>query len=91
MTVINVIGFYFKSVATIGTALLNTKAATAATSFAAANTQLGDRVILAAQVHGFTVTFIFGASFMFIAAVVLFFLINIGKESVAKTEGAGMH
>lgn len=75
----------------LGTALLNTAAATATTSFAAANTGLGDRVMPAALTHGFTVTFIFGASFMFIAAVILFFSINIGKESVAKTDGAGMH
>jgi EmrB/QacA subfamily drug resistance transporter len=75
----------------LGTALLNTVAATATTSFAAANTQLGERVMPYAMTHGFTVAFTFSAGLLFVGAIVLFFFINIGKESLVETEGAGLH
>jgi len=75
----------------LGTALLNTVAATAATSFAAANTQLGDKVMPFAMTHGFTIAFKFSAVLLFIGAVVLFFFINIGKESLVETEGVAVH
>ena len=75
----------------LGTALLNTVAATAATTFAAANTQLGDKVMPFAMTHGFTIAFKFSAVLLFIGAVVLYFFINIGKESLVETEGVAVH
>ena len=75
----------------LGTALLNTVAATAATTFASANTQLGDKVMPFAMTHGFTIAFKFSAVLLFIGAVVLFFFINIGKESLVETEGVAVH
>lgn len=75
----------------LGTALLNTVAATATTTFAAANSKLGDALMPAAMTHGFTVAFKVGAVLLFTGAVVLFFFINVGKESVVETEGVGMH
>jgi EmrB/QacA subfamily drug resistance transporter len=75
----------------LGTALLNTVAATATATFAAANTQLGDKLMPYAMTHGFTVAFKFSAVLLFAGAVVLFFFINIGKESLVETEGASIH
>jgi hypothetical protein len=75
----------------LGTALLNTVAATATTSFAAANTQLGEKVMPYAMTHGFTVAFTVSAGLLFVGAIVLFLFINVGKESLVETEGAGLH
>ena len=75
----------------LGTALLNTIAATATTTYITANSQMGDMVRPFAITHGFTVAFTFSAGLLAIGAVVLFFFINIGKESLVETEGAGMH
>ena len=75
----------------LGTALLNTIAATATATYAAANTQLGDRVMPFAMTHGFTVAFKFSAVLLFAGAVVLFFFINIGKESLVEAEGVSVH
>ena len=75
----------------LGTALLNTVAATATATYAAANTALGENAQAFAMTHGFTVAFKFSAAFLFIGAVVLFFFINIGKEAVVETEGAVTH
>lgn len=75
----------------LGTALLNTVAATATASYAAANTQLGDKVMPFAMTHGFTVAFTVSACLLFAGAVVLFFFINIGKDALVETEGAGIH
>ena len=75
----------------LGTALLNTVAATAATTFATANTQLGEMVQPFALTHGFTVAFKFSAGLLVVGAIVLFFFINIGKDSLVETEGAGLH
>jgi predicted MFS family arabinose efflux permease len=75
----------------LGTALLNTIAASATVTFTAANTQLGDKVMPYAMTHGFTVAFKFSAALLFIGAIVLFFFINIGKESLVESEGAGFH
>jgi EmrB/QacA subfamily drug resistance transporter len=75
----------------LGTALLNTVAATATTTFAAANTQLGEKVMPFAMTHGFTVAFKFSAVLLFAGAVVLFFFINVGKDSLVETEGVAVH
>lgn len=75
----------------LGTALLNTVAATATATFAAANTQLGEKVMPFAMTHGFTVAFKFSAVLLFVGAVVLFFFINVGKDSLVETEGVAVH
>lgn len=75
----------------LGTALLNTIAASATAAYAVANAQLGDRVMPFAMTHGFTVAFQFSAGLFLVGAVLLFFFINIGKESLVETEGAGLH
>ena len=75
----------------LGTALLNTVAATATTTFAAAHTELGKAVMPFAMTHGFTVAFKFSAALLFTGALVLFFFINVGKDSLVETEGVGMH
>ena len=75
----------------LGTALLNTVAATATTTFAAANTQLGEKLMPFAMTHGFTVAFKFSAVLLFVGAVVLFFFINVGKDSLVETEGVAVH
>jgi hypothetical protein len=75
----------------LGTALLNTVAATATATYATANSALGDKVQAYAMTHGFTVAFKFSALLLFIGAVVLFFFINIGKDAVVETEGALVH
>ena len=75
----------------LGTALMNTVAATATTTYAAANAQLGEKLMPFAMTHGFTVAFKFSALLLFIGAIVLFFFINVGKDSLVETEGAGLH
>ena len=75
----------------LGTALLNTVAATAATNYIAANQSMGEKVQAFGITHGFTVAFTVSAGLLFAGAIVLFFFINIGKESLVETEGVGMH
>jgi EmrB/QacA subfamily drug resistance transporter len=75
----------------LGTALLNTISATAATNFAAANTSLGKMVQPFALTHGFTTAFKFSAALLSIGAVVLYMFINVGKESLVETEGVIAH
>jgi EmrB/QacA subfamily drug resistance transporter len=77
----------------LGTALLSTIAVTASSNYEKANSVAqGDMVGGAfAATHGFTVAFQFSAAILFIGAIVLFFFINVGKESLVETEGAGMH
>ena len=77
----------------LGTALLSTIAVTASTNYSVANNIAQDDRSGAAfaATHGFTVAFQFSAAFLFIGAIVLFFFINVGKESLVETEGAGMH
>ena len=75
----------------LGTALLNTVAATATATYATAHTSLGKMVQPFAMTHGFTVAFKFSAGLLFIGALVLFFFINIGKDAVFETEGVLVH
>ena len=72
----------------LGTALLNTVAATAATSYMASNS---DKSQAFGITHGFTVAFTVSSVLLLVGAVVLFFFINIGKEAVVETEGAIAH
>ena len=75
----------------LGTALLNTIAATATTSYITANSALGERLPAFATTHGFVVAFRWSAVLLFVGAIVLYFFINVGKESLVETEGAGLH
>jgi MFS family permease len=77
----------------LGTALLSTVAVTASTSYAVAHKILPTDMVGAgfAATHGFTVSFRVGATLLFVGAIVLFFFINIGKESLVETEGVAMH
>lgn len=82
----------------LGTALLNTVAATAATTYVVANKEVGVKIPGVAQMfypygvtHGYTVAFTVSAALLFAGAVVLFFFINIGKESLVETEGVVAH
>jgi EmrB/QacA subfamily drug resistance transporter len=72
----------------LGTALLNTVAATASASYATAHTDLGEKVNLYSATHGFTIAFTVSAALLAIGAVVLALFINIGKESVVETDDA---
>ncbi|CAB4885294.1 unannotated protein [freshwater metagenome] len=77
----------------LGTALLNTVAATATASYFTVNAIAQDDMAgrFAAMTHGYTVAFKFSAALLFTGAIVLFFFINIGKEALVETEGAGIH
>jgi len=75
----------------LGTALLNTVAATATATYATAHTELGKMVQPFAMTHGFTVAFKVSAGLLFVGAVVLFFFINVGKEALVETEGVMVH
>ncbi|CAB4787172.1 unannotated protein [freshwater metagenome] len=75
----------------LGTALLNTVAATATATYATAHTELGKMVQPFAMTHGFTVAFKFSAGLLFVGAIVLFFFINIGKEALVETESVIAH
>ena len=77
----------------LGTALLNTVAATATATYMTTNAIAKNDMAgtFAAMTHGYTTAFKFSAGLLFMGAIVLFFFINIGKESLVETEGAGMH
>ena len=75
----------------LGTALLNTISATAATNFAVAHTSMGKMVQPFAMTHGFTTAFKFSAGLLTVGAIVLFFFINVGKDSLTETEGVIAH
>lgn len=68
----------------LGTALLNTVAATATTSYMIANPTKSP---LFGLTHGFTVAFTVSAVLLVVGAIVLALFINIGKEAVVETEG----
>ena len=72
----------------LGTALLNTVAATASATYMTSNP---DKAPTFGITHGFTVAFTVSSALLLVGAVVLFFFINIGKEAVVETEGAIAH
>ena len=72
----------------LGTALLNTVAATATTSYMTSN---AGKTPLFGLTHGFTVAFTVSAGLLVVGAVVLALFINIGKESVVESEGSMLH
>ena len=72
----------------LGTALLNTIAATSTATFITAHGDLGPKLMHAAMTHGFTVVFKCSAALLVVGAFVIFAFINIGKEAIVETEGA---
>jgi EmrB/QacA subfamily drug resistance transporter len=72
----------------LGTALLNTIAATSTALYVKNHSELGPKLLPAAMTHGFTVVFYCSAGLLVIGAIVVFAFINIGKEAIVETEGA---
>ena len=75
----------------LGTALLNTIAATAGASYVKSHMSLGAKLQPFAMTHGFTVAFLVGAILLISGAIILFGFINIGKDAVVETDGAMLH
>jgi len=73
--------------ASLGTALLNTVAAAATTTYLAAH-RVGRPQVKAALTHGYTQAFLVGSGFLLLAAVVAGLLINIGKAAVRESDSA---
>lgn len=71
----------------LGTALLNTIAATSTAAYIKNNGDLGSKLMPAALTHGFTVVFTCSAGLLVIGAIVVFTFINIGKEAIVETDG----
>jgi multisubunit Na+/H+ antiporter MnhG subunit len=44
-----------------------------------------------AQVHGFSTAFKFGAGFLLLGAIVSFFFLNVGKDSLVESESGAIH
>jgi hypothetical protein len=70
----------------LGTALLNTIAATATVAYITAHGGEGQVAQFAALTHGYTESFKVGAGMLLVGAVVLALTIRIGKESLVETE-----
>lgn len=70
----------------LGTALLNTIAATATASYIALHGGNGKTAQFSALTHGYTESFKVGAGLLLAGAVVLALTIRIGKESLVETE-----
>jgi len=70
----------------LGTALLNTVAATATASYIASHVADGKDAVFAGQVAGYTRAFSFGAGFMMLAAVVALVMLTIGKDAVREED-----
>ncbi len=73
----------------LGTAMMNTVAVTATSSFLAANAALGDAALPEALTEGYTRAFTLGGVLLLVAAVVVLVLIRIGPSAAAEEdEGA---
>ena len=70
----------------LGTALLNTLAASATVTYIATHAHTPSNAV-AAQVHGYSVGFLVGAGFLVVAALSAFFLVNATKEDLADVGG----
>ena len=70
----------------LGTALLNTIAATATASYITLHGGNGKTAQFAALTHGYTQSFRFGAVLLIVGAIVLAFTIRIGRESLVETD-----
>ncbi len=75
----------------LGTALLNTVAATAATGYITSHKEMGQTVKVFAMVHGFDSAFKVGASLLLVGAILLFTFITVGKDSVVESDAVVMH
>lgn len=75
----------------LGTALLNTVAATAATNYAVSHTELGANVQVFAMVHGFDSAFKVGAGLLVLGAITLFGFITVGKDAVVESDAVIVH
>lgn len=73
----------------LGTAVMNTVAVTATSTFLAANSAaLGEGALPAALTHGYTRAFLMGSVLLMIAAVVVLVLIRIGPTAAAEDDEA---
>ena len=72
----------------LGTAVMNTVAVTATSSYLAANAALGDAALPAALTHGYTRGFALGGALLLVAAVVVLLLIRIGPAAAAEDDEA---
>lgn len=70
----------------LGTALLNTIAATATAAYITSHGGKGQVAQFAALTHGYTESFKVGAGMLLVGAVVLAFTIRIGKESLVEAD-----
>jgi predicted MFS family arabinose efflux permease len=70
----------------LGTALLNTIAATSAANYLINNPGLGDKAQVFALTHGYTASFKAGAAMLIVAAIVMMVFIKVGKESLVEKE-----
>jgi heme/copper-type cytochrome/quinol oxidase subunit 2 len=64
--------------------LLNTIAATASTTYFLAHRSEGAAAVPASQVHGFTTAFMIAAVILFVAAMVVLFVVNASKHHLAQ-------
>ena len=70
----------------LGTALLNTIAATSAANYLINNPGLGDKAQVFALTHGYTASFKAGAAMLIVAAIVMMVFIKVGKESLVERD-----
>jgi len=70
----------------LGTALLNTLAASATVTYLASRVHSPANVV-AAQVHGDSVGFLVGAGFLAVAALSAMFLVTATKDDLADVDG----
>ena len=70
----------------LGTALLNTIAATSAANYLINNPDLGDNAQVFALTHGYTASFKAGAAMLMVGAFVIMVFMKIGKESLVKKD-----
>ena len=70
----------------LGTALLNTIAATSAANYLINNPGLGDKANTFALTHGYTASFKAGAAMLMVGAFVIMVFMKIGKESLVKKD-----
>lgn len=70
----------------LGTALLNTIAATSAANYLINNPDLGDNAQVFALTHGYTASFKAGAAMLMVGAFVIMVFMKIGKEFLVKKD-----
>lgn len=70
----------------VGTALLNTVAVAATTTYLAAHAAQGKQALPAALTEGYTRAFMLGSGFLVVAAVVTAVMLTIGKDAAAESD-----